>query len=369
LVFILLFLLIVMSLPTSAAMPARLTIHLFESHPPSSRLNVEGPFRVIEPSRAVPAGKYYFESGGGVIHLRSALKNHPFRMDAQRFSLTSNHGVALQYSTSKPRRYAGILNIQRDRDNLRVENVVSARDYIMSVVGSESNISFPLESAKAQAVLTQTRVYRTRPGDSIGDSTQQESYFGTDYVTPLVEKAVGSVWGQILTYHNEPIHIFYHSTCAGSTSDAFKVFGEGASNMPYMPCVRCDFCRDSPFWKPTRTRIPLADLTKEFGSVPDINSYDCAKRPTGLTLHQCGRIVDISGYQFWIKLGQRFGWDKAPGTRFKISRKGADAEVESTGAGHGVGMCQWGAAGLAKRGKTYSEILKFYFPGTEVRKL
>ncbi|CAN5664109.1 hypothetical protein BH10CYA1_BH10CYA1_51960 [soil metagenome] len=351
-------------------MPARVTVKLFESHSPTNRLNVDGPFRIIQPvTCAVPPGKYFFEVSGRTIHLRSAVKNRSFNLDARKFSLTSDRGIGMQYSTSKPRRYASIVNLIIEHNTLLVFNVVPTRDYVLSVVGSESSVAFPLESAKAQAILTQTRVCQTRPGDVVGDSTQEESYFGTAYVTPLVEKAVSGVWGQILTYQNHPIHIFYHSTCAGGTSEGVKVFGSGASNMPYMKCVPCRFCQSSPFWKPTVTRIPISSFKKEFGGLADVNSLDCAKRPTALTLHKEGRNVDISGYQFWIKLGQKFGWDKAPGTRFKLTEKGDQVEVESTGAGHGVGMCQWGAAAMASQGKTCAEILKFYFPGTRIRKL
>ncbi|MBI2809738.1 MAG: SpoIID/LytB domain-containing protein [Candidatus Melainabacteria bacterium] len=347
-----------------------MTVKLFESHGLSSRLNVDGPFRILQPTnRDVPPGKYFFEVSGRMIHLRSAVKNQSFNLDAQKFSLTSERGIGMQYSTSKPRRYKGIVNLIKEQDALRVFNNVPTRDYILSVVGSESNVAVPLESAKAQAILTQTRVCQARPGDVVGDSTQEESYFGTEYVTPLIEKAVNGVWGQILTYQNHPIHIFYHSTCAGGTSEASKVFGSGASNMPYMKCVPCKFCQASPFWKPTVTRIPISEFKKQFGELPDVNTSDCAKRPTALTLHKAGRSIDMSGYQFWIKLGQKFGWDKAPGTRFKLTEKSDQVEIESTGAGHGVGMCQWGAAGMAARGKTCAEILNFYFPGTAIRKL
>ncbi|MBS1955712.1 MAG: SpoIID/LytB domain-containing protein [Cyanobacteria bacterium SZAS-4] len=346
-----------------------MTVKLFESHASADRLNVEGPFRILQPSsRLVPAGKYFLQLDGRIIHLRSSEKNRSFNLDARKFSLTSDRGIAMQYSTSKPRRYAGIVDVYKDEQALAVTNIVPTRDYVMSVVGSESNIAFPLESLKAQAILTQTRVCQARPGAVVGDSTQEESYFGTEYVTPLIEKAVSAVWEQILVYNNQPIHIFYHSTCAGGTSEAVKVFGSGASNMPYMRCVPCKFCQASPFWKPTVTQIKTAEFKKVFEDLPEVNRLDCARRPTALTRYKNGRRIDMSGYQFWIKLGQKFGWDKAPGTRFALTEKADQIEVQSTGAGHGVGMCQWGAAGMAAKGKGYEDILKFYFPGTAIRK-
>lgn len=353
-----------------ADIPAQVTVKLFESHAASTRLNVEGPFRIIRPnSQSVPAGKYFFEASGRTIRLRSALKRLSFDLSSKNFSIASDRGIAMQYSTSKLRRYKGMINISNQRGCLEIRNLVSTRDYVMSVVGSESNVGFPLESLKAQAILTLTRVYRARPGEIIGDSTQAESYFGSDYVSPPVQKAVAAVWGEILTYHGQPIDVFYHSTCAGETSEAARVFGAGASNLPYYKCVPCRFCRSSPFWQPTVTQIKRAAFEREFGGLPDVNVVDCAKRPTAMTLHRQGTNIDISGYQFWIKLGQKFGWDKAPGLRFSLRSKADQIEVESTGAGHGVGMCQWGAAAMAKQGKTCEEILTFYLPGTKIRRL
>lgn len=356
--------------PALADIPPRVKIRLFESHAPASRLAVDGPFRIVQPRlQVVPPGKYFFVADGRSICLQSAFKNRSFRLVAKRFSLNSDDGIAMQYSTSKLRRYAGTIDVSNVRGMLEVQNSVPTRDYIMSVVGSESNPIFPVESLKAQAILTQTRVYKTRPEDVVGDSTQQESYFGMDYVSPAVRTAVDAVWGQILTCNGQPIQIFYHSTCAGGTSDAAKIFGSGASNLPYMRCVPCRFCQSSPFWKPTVTYVPRAEFLRQFDSLPEFNSVDCAKRPVALTIRKGEKAIDTSGYQFWIKFGQKFGWDKAPGLRFKLTAKGDRIEVESTGAGHGVGMCQWGAAGMAERGKTCAQILNFYFPGTKIRKL
>lgn len=387
-------LLFLLALPAGAAMPGHVTVRLFESHQASTKLIVEGPFNILYPGcRAVPPGKYEFECVGRTLSLRSLSKTHPIKLNAQKFVISdgaangagadvgagagasayagayagAGRGVRLQYSTSKERRYAGKLEIGRDAHGLYAINIVPVRDYVMSVVGSESNQSFNVECLKAQAILTQTRVATMRQGAISGDSTQEESYFGMDYISPAVRQAVGAVWGQVLTFKNQPIHIFYHSTCAGGTSDGFSVFGEGARSMPYLKCVPCQFCQDSPFWKATITSVTSSAFSEAFGDLPEINSVDCANRPTAITLRKEGRRFDQSGYRFWIKFGQRFGWDKAPGLRFKMMRSDSNIRIESTGAGHGVGMCQWGAAGMAKEGKTCAQILNYYFPGTKVR--
>ena len=69
-------------------------------------------------------------------------------------------------------------------------------------------------------------------------------------------------------------------------------------------------------------------------------------------------------------LGQKLGWDKAPGAQFSIERPtSGDYQITSTGGGHGVGMCQWGASAMARRRNTYRQILHFYVPDARLRKL
>jgi stage II sporulation protein D len=257
---------------------------------------------------------------------------------------------------------------QREHWALLVSNLVERRDYVESVVGSETQPGWPIESLKAIAVLAQTKLARIKPDEDLGDSTQRQAYFGSDYARAETRRAVASVWGKLLRYHGEPIQPFFHSTCAGGTSDGVAVFGNAAKGLVYLHGVECNFCRQSPFWKETITKIPQERFATIFGAnLPQVNGYDRCQRPLSVSFEQpVGITRHLSGYLFWTKLGQCFGWDKAPGLRFRLARTGDTITVTSTGAGHGVGLCDWGAAGQAKLGKKYDEILYYYFPGTKV---
>lgn len=93
-----------------------------------------------------------------------------------------------------------------------------------------------------------------------------------------------------------------------------------------------------------------------------------AGRPTAVSYSFNGHQLRTTGYQFWLHLGQEFGWDKAPGTNFSLREENGQVVIKSRGAGHGVGLCQWGAIGLAKQGRSYRAILSAYFPGTTISK-
>jgi stage II sporulation protein D len=70
----------------------------------------------------------------------------------------------------------------------------------------------------------------------------------------------------------------------------------------------------------------------------------------------------VSASSLWLKIGQSFGWDKVPGSWMSMKVVGGNMELKSRGAGHGVGLCQWGAAGMAKQGFSYRDILRHYYP-------
>jgi stage II sporulation protein D len=246
-------------------------------------------------------------------------------------------------------------------------NTVSSLRYVESVVGSETPTNWPLEALKAQAVLTQTRLKTRRPGTPLGDSTQSEVYHGLEPITPAVQDAVHAVWGKTLTHQGHPATVFYHSTCGGRTSPAswFRPHNPDFTEKPYLTTVRCTTCGASPFFTPTTHVIPAARFRQAFkGLHPQVVEEDAAGRPVAVRLTE---TETLSGYAFWLRLGQSFGWDKAPGTQFSLKHlENGGIQITSRGAGHGIGLCQWGAAGLARQGKSYQEILSHYFPGTKI---
>lgn len=152
------------------------------------------------------------------------------------------------------------------------------------------------------------------------------------------------------------------------TSKPEDIFGS-RENLPYLINVKCNNCSSSPFWKETISIIPQAKFETVFGApLPVISERDKAGRPTEVNYRSFGKECTSNGYQFWLKLGQNFGWDKAPGTNYALQEQNGQVLIKSRGAGHGVGLCQWGAIGLARRGMKYNQILQFYFPGTVIKK-
>lgn len=359
------------------ALPESMAVRLFEAHPDLQSVGIAGPVEIAGPvARHLPAGLYLIRAQGGKVVI-TRDKKPVYDGAAVAVRGEDSHPLALKVA-GKDRHYRGTVVFSSQRrsaeearthDALLAINTVRTRDYVESVVGSETQPGWPAEAVKAQAVLTETMLARHQSKEIVGDSTQREAYLGCDYVRPGLPEQVSSVWGEILSYQQRPAVVFYHSTCAGRTSSGQDVFGSAARGLPYLKSIKCDFCQQSPFWKKTVTHIPAREFGTVFGdSLPVMEIFDEAQRPLSVAFKLNGKLEHMSGYQFWILLGQKFGWDKAPGLRFILSSHGNYVVVTSTGAGHGVGLCQWGAAGQARRGKSYRQILQYYFPATEVKR-
>jgi stage II sporulation protein D len=251
--------------------------------------------------------------------------------------------------------------------SLSMVNQVPLAGYLASVISSETGGGWPLEALKAQAVLTQTRLAILKPNETVSDTTQYELYLGEGRVRPESREAVQAVWQQILTYKNRPAEVYYHASCGGHTASGEWFNPANKAKLPYLVSKPCPYCKIGPFQKPTQKEIPASVVQAAFPKgMPQIKKMDEGGHPLWV---EAGGAAPLSGYQFWLKMGQKLGWDKVPGSRFalKVASAQGNMTLTSVGAGHGVGLCQWGAAGMAKQGKSVGEILSFYFPGTHLQ--
>jgi stage II sporulation protein D len=350
-----------------------ISVELFDAHRPIRVLYLIPPFRIVQPEgETTVTVPVKVENRQGRICLSRVVRPSQLIISAGRALSICGLGtksIMLGIEPAKPRQYRGKVLLSCEQGGaISILNRVGMLDYVKSVVASEAFPGAPKEMLKAQAILVQTLNAHKDFSSPVSDSTEYQSYLGCANERPDLEANVKAVWDKLLCYHGRPITVYYHSTCAGGTSDGAEYALLHRGRVPYLQSVSCKYCKNSPFWKPTVTEIPMAAFSKVFGpEIPVILQRDKVGRPIAIKLSS-GRIMN--GLEFWWHLGQCFGWDKAPGTRYDL-KKGTNGYVviTSTGAGHGIGMCQWGASGMARQGKTYQEILDYYFPGTEVRTL
>lgn len=344
-------------------------VELFKSYGSLERLYVSGPLLVEKPLKQRLGRDLYEINAGraGFEICSSTTKKVLCRIEGNELRMAS----AGQFLKAGPRAdkmrfYRGILIFQNRSKTLLCSNRLKMKDYLVSVLGSESLKGFPLEALKAQSILVQTSMQRYKLGDPLNDSTEKQAYLGAAYESPILRQALEQTWGKRVLCGGTLLPVYFHGACAGSTSTS-QIFTGKKSNCSCDQAVKCNYCRDSPFWKECRRSIRKGEFLKEFPlGLPQVIEKDGAGR--ALLIGYKNSALKESAYMFWLKLGSKFGWDKMPGTRFSIEeRPGDKLELISTGAGHGVGLCQWGACGMAKKGFSHTEILKYYFPGAVLK--
>lgn len=370
---------------SAEALPSNLRVQLFEMRDHIDSVKLLGPLEIVSPqSRRVGNQWIAVSIKDNQIQLRLLNSNNRTEspiLTCRKFAVRpcGSRGVRIRVNSQLERNYLGRLVFSIDDSKpgvtgLKIANEIPTSDYVASVVGSESPPKCPPEALKALAVLVIGIVERKKDGEFVGDSTKEQAYKGCEFARPEVVRAVKSVLKKRLFFDKSPIQPYYHSTCAGGTSRGEDIFGEGAKPLTYLQSVKCVYCTKSPFWKTKTKTLPAKVMRDIFaGGMPTVLKVDAQKRPTVVIVDSPSdqSKQQLSGYEVMLKIGRARGWGLVPSTRysFYVFSSPANQEfvkIQSSGAGHGVGLCQWGAAGLAQRGKTCDEILKFYFPGCQV---
>ncbi|MBF0506929.1 MAG: SpoIID/LytB domain-containing protein [Nitrospirae bacterium] len=265
-------------------------------------------------------------------------------------------------------KYQGNIEVWRSDKGLYVINEVGLEDYVKGVVAAEEGSQWDIEALKAQAVAARTYALHQRSGNGtagmpfdLTSSVLHQAYRGNN-IPARIAKAVDDTKGQVLMYNGRPIVAYYHSTSGGMTEDPAEVFGK---HYPYLKPVETN-CELSPFYM-WEKRITAADIEKAMNvsGLKDvvIDSYTVSNRVKAFRLVTETGEVEIPGMIF----RKNIGWDQLPSTMItSLDRDGNVYVFEGKGYGHGVGMCQWSALGMAKEGKDYREILSFFYPGTTI---
>lgn len=281
-------------------------------------------------------------------------------------------GVSFRLRSGRiDRSYHGALAASVARGALQLVNRVPMEPYVASVVASELGFDVP-EACKAQAVLARTyaarRLNPSRDYD-LDDHVGSQVYRGEGVVTASSRAAAESTAGQVLTYRGQLADAYYYSSSGGHTADNDAVWN--GAPIPYLRAVADPYDQGSPFYRwestPSRSEV-LSVLSNRFGGrVTGVQVAARSRSGRVRTLRlDGGARAEITGNQFRAALNQAFGWRTVKSTKFDLSVDGDRYRITGSGFGHGVGMSQYGAMGQARQGRTYRQILSFYFEGTDV---
>ena len=268
--------------------------------------------------------------------------------------------------------YRGSAIVQTDADGtLDVIDVVDLERYLDGVVGSEMDPSWPAAALQAQAIVARTYAVahlgtREWLGYDLRAGEQDQAYKGIVAETPSVVAAVGATRGTILVDGADVVHAYYSSCDGGYTSS-----GDALEDpQPYLVATRDPYCTTSPddAWS---TSVDASAFASAFGArYGDVGRLVAV---TSGTRDGSGRLNDVTvtGTKGSVVIPATVfralaGYHVVKSTLIEsITLDGGGIEVSGMGFGHGVGMSQWGARGMAEAGKSADDILRFYYHGAQ----
>jgi stage II sporulation protein D len=295
---------------------------------------------------------------------------------------TGNGLFSVKTNQNETRAYRGAFEIINDSGEMVLINILSLEDYLVSVVPSEME-GTELEALKAQAIVSRTvalknlNKHATDGPYDFCDLTHCQSYRGADAETAMATRAVTETAGMIVTYDGTPAQLFYHASSGGMTT-APKYVWDGP-DIPYLVPVidRVDnrmLGAGDPHmhWEFRIEREKLLGLLGDaLGTTATgiaIDKRDPSGRVMVLTIDGPDEKY-ISGEAFRILMGRSLGWHTIKSSLFDLTQTDDYFVFRGRGLGHGVGMSQAGALELSRMGRSCYEIIRFYFPGTEVEEM
>lgn len=245
-------------------------------------------------------------------------------------------------------------------------------DYIIGTVAAEMPASFEIEALKAQAVCARTYALKKiidrhpypRQADLSDDINSCQAFCDISARNISAENlkriktAVEETRGEIMLYDSRPIDALYHSCCGGKTDSSWG----NSVHLDYLKAVKCKYCKESPHYF-ERHQIPNSQLAALVGGkVKYLDIRIISTSPAGRA-----NQISINGKKIWASDLRRQLNLPSQWLSFKVGSQ--QTEITTRGYGHGLGMCQYGANGMAKRGHNYKDILNHYYQDIQIYKL
>lgn len=252
-------------------------------------------------------------------------------------------------------------------------NEVALENYILGVLRGELPLpEVPEEAAAAQAIAARSYtlhyLVQARPHYDVDDTTLFQRYVGLKYAPDdrSLRAGVRATAGLFLDYKGQPLKAYYHSTCGGHTTDVPT--GLGREPLEPMAGVPCEYCKASKYWR-WQVDLTDAEILRAADLSGSLRSLQVAEKGPG---ERARRVAVTTEARSLIRAGEfrrALGASKLRSTRIlKLVRVEGGYHVEGAGWGHGVGLCQMGALGMAREGRSAEEITSHYYPGAALRR-
>ena len=300
------------------------------------------------------------------------------------YEISNNKSLIIRSSDRRgiwinSKRYSGQINIVFRNNKIFVINVLGVEKYLNSVVGSEMPHKWHIEALKAQAIASRTyALKKTNNGLYDIDSTQtNQVYNGLESSTFKTRRAVRETRSLVITYKNKLINALFHSSSGGMTENSEAVWSDP---YPYLVTVK-DFDQKNPKirWNKEVSKSELKEIFPIIGGIQQIEVLNITETGRIKNLKIIGTFGDkvITGKEFRSKLGLKSTLFRPTISEDFYDKKDLNNQsniqfhpfliISGMGAGHGVGMSQWGARYMADKGYKANQILKYFYKGVNIK--
>lgn len=267
-----------------------------------------------------------------------------------------------------------VVRVKRENGNI---DRVFFEEYVKGVLAGEMPTSFDLEALKAQAVAARSYVLKKMEQNKEKDYDVVDTVMNQVYLDDAtlkekwkdkyeeknnkIKQVIVETKGEYMTYNNEVIEAFFFSTSTGKTENSGEVF---QTQLPYLKSVDSAWDEEvSPVFSQDNN-LSLEEFYQKLNIEYNPNLKIEITKTTST-----GRIKELKINDHEFKANDIYQKLNLRSTFFDIKQKDNQVEITTKGYGHGVGMSQYGALAMAKKGYKYQDILKYYYQGVEIKKL
>lgn len=335
-------------------------------------LKVKSPYRIVALNSGLELDKGRRIKSAYVTPLNSGIKlgGKEFKVYGLRIIPRKDSSIYIG-----KKRFRGVIDIIRTKEmKLLVVNHLGLEQYLYGVLNHEVPYYWPMEVLKAQAVAARTfaqhRIKTSGEKDfDVTNDIYSQVYGGKSNENRNTTRAVNATKGMVLMQDGEFLPAYYHSICAGHTENAKYVF---EIDLKPLRGRRDPYCGGAKGmrWKAIFSYKQMEERLNAYGIKVNGMNYivggkrDRSGRLETIKIRDKEGVKSIKSYKFRLALGPNML--RSTNFSIKITRKGV--LFTGKGWGHGVGMCQWGAFGMAKKYFRYKQILEFYYPGAKIEK-
>ncbi len=286
------------------------------------------------------------------------------------------------------RKYYGSLEI-KFRKNGTILPVITKNleDYIAMVVASEIKGFKEKEVIKAQAIVSRSYITahgaRHRKEDfDFCDTTHCQLFRGHSVweetgraQTAKIKSLIRETKGKVIYRNGKPVVTYYTAACSGYTATPDIIWGGSVDHN--LVQVRDPFHKSGTKYFPWIRKIKRRNVINAAGwklgvtLSRDARIYVSSRSELGdytqeVTVEDKGKVYTIQGDKFRRAVSRSFGWNLILSNSYDIIREDDYIIFKGRGFGHGIGFCQYGAREMAKLGKSYTEIIQYYFPSSQI---